>query len=388
MKNIVLLALTLIMAESLLAQIKSIEEALASIEKNNLTLQSARLSAQKKYYEIKTANTPENLNATLFYLPFGEALAGDYWEYQFDQTFAFPTVYHQQNKLLKLQKQKLDNQYQRERQAILNLALHNIYTNISLRDQRNLKQEHITKLEKVLSRIDTSTSKGILAQLRIKLLNLKLALIKTHNELRESHNALDELNGGQTLSLQGISYPQLNLVPDKENLWQKHTLKNTERPKLTLAIANQNYKLSRARSLPNITIGYNYQGYKNDNYRGPLIGLSIPLWGQRAFKKVANLELQINKLNQENIQEVIKSTFDEFYERYTAKEEIYLQYKSACAQLSPVQIPTGTQKIDLTSGQSLIDQMDFYYLSLSTLSQLESELHQLHSLLTSSIAHP
>ncbi len=370
-------------------QSQSVAEILDSIELNNLELSLLHFENQKNYYELKSENIPENLNATLFYLPFGDAVSGDYWEYQFDQTFSFPTVYSRRNKIIELQKEKMDYEYSAMKQEILSQALEQLYDYITLDQRLSLEKEHLQRAktlfgyiqnqyeQKQISPLDYSTAK-------ISLLNMQINQKNLAVEKERLEKNLEKLNGGKALKLENLEFDVQVTLPNKDSLLREmyagdpfFKIINQDR-----YIASQNQKLSRAQNLPDITIGYNYQGYKNDNYRGPLIGLGVPLWGRKNKRKMNQYNLDWVKRTEYFAGQSQGSEYEQLYEEYEKAHKLYQAYRSAMQEM-PVDLVLSKDTAEVRSNvPEYIEQMEFYYEAQNTLLDLQNQVYQLRRGLT------
>ncbi|MEM6816764.1 MAG: TolC family protein, partial [Bacteroidota bacterium] len=82
------------------AQTDGIARVLREVEQNNKELKAYSDLMVSRSLELKSTNNLPDPQAGLFYLPWGEHTSGDYTEFQFTQSFEFPTVYRTRNELI------------------------------------------------------------------------------------------------------------------------------------------------------------------------------------------------------------------------------------------------------------------------------------------------
>jgi len=302
------------------SQTKNVEELLNEIEQNNTELKGYQSFIESQQLENKSTNNLPDPQLSGYYMPFGDNITGDYTEYGISQSFEFPTVYSSRNMWNKSKSQQLASAYSTKRQEVLLQAKSILLELVFLQKQKTIETERKTQSKHVFDQI-----KELFAKEQVGLLDLNKAKIawiqeqfvvkQIESNIQIQMSKLKTLNGGNPID--GIS-SQIVLpieIGTIENIWQD---KLTKDPQLQELKANeeaslQKIKLEKNKVLPNLALGYNYQGVSGSNYSGFFGSISIPLWNSKNKVKAAEANYEYQQTNTKVITTSLYAQFQETY---------------------------------------------------------------------------
>lgn len=375
-----------LMSLSAFCQDNSIQSILQKIETNNSDLKTSRTYIESQTFALKSTNVLPNPEASTYYLPFGQTVSGNYTEFQLSQSFEFPTVYSARKKLIGLQKDQLETEYLQKRQQILVEAQQLVQQVIALNKQEQVEAERAKKAEQLFSQIQTLFDKehiGILElnKAKIAFMNTKF---KVQNIQVEKENLLKQIqmiNGGNNIQISLLDYETDFSLPKKDSLWQEIQKGNQSLAyhNQSIGIAQQNINLTRAKQLPNLSIGYNYQGFAGDNYSGILAGVSLPLWGNKLRKNAARSALEFSKSNADVQVQMLKSNFESQYDKYISLLKMYEDYNSVLSTFGSEELLYKAYDKGQISFSQYFIELDFYHTSHDAMLDMEEQLQLLKS---------
>lgn len=141
--------------------------------------------------------------------------------------------------------------------------------------------------------------------------------------------ALQQLNGGNSITFNQHNYPEPLQLLNFDSIWSEKTLadpilKELEEEKL---ISRHTILLNKQMGLPDMVVGYNYQGVPGFDYSGIYGGMTIPIWNNKHRVKAAQAQYESLKLNGDektsrykSEQQIKYSDFQFFLEKYTEYE--------------------------------------------------------------------
>jgi cobalt-zinc-cadmium efflux system outer membrane protein len=194
---------------------------------------------------------------------------------------------------------------------------------------------------------------------------------------------LKTLNGG--VPIDGIS--SAIVLPVKiesiENLWQE---KFTKDPLLLELKANeaaslQKIKLEKSKALPNLSLGYNYQGVNGSNYSGFYGGVSIPIWNSKNKVKAAEINYVYQQSKTQVIASSLNSQFQESFKRYELILEKFNEYQTIMGNLNSEQLLFKAYMLGEYSFMDYYIELQFYRNALDKMLEMEKELQLLQAIL-------
>ena len=283
-KYIYILCLSLIVTLPVFSQ-SGIKEVLKNIEVNNPTLQAGMQLNQAQKLEARTGIFLPNPTVELNQLWADRSVGGNANELAVVQSFDFPTVYANKNKLAKLKSATSDLQYAATRQEILLTAQQTCQEIIYLRKQKQLLDQRLKNAEKLAELYRQRFANGDANRLeynkiQLEKINANNASRLNNSALRAQLEKLQALNGGHPLDFEATDYPQTQVLPDYSSLESEYLA------------ADPTLKSLRSESK---------------------IGLSIPLWENRNTVKQAKAQAEYTVTNILANQQTLKATLRELY---------------------------------------------------------------------------
>ncbi len=285
-------------------QIKTL---LASIEKNNISLKSLKEDREAARLAASVNLLPDNPEVEYNYLTGSPSTLGNRHDFSIRQTFDFPTAYLFKNKLSSSGKIVSDLNYEKSRQDILlearKLCVDVIYQENLLRiasqreeDANRMVMAYRKMLEEGKgNKLDLNRALIALAQGKREILLLK-------NHQMEMLSKLKVMNGGESLVVNMINFPEVPLPANFEDWYSINSNQITELKLLREMIVSKDLtvKVQRSLTLPKFSAGYMSEKVTGEQFQGVTLGMSLPLWGNRNTVKTlkaeySSLELKLSE---------------------------------------------------------------------------------------------
>jgi len=366
------------------SQDKNLVELLNEIEQNNTELKGYQSFIESQQLENRSNNNLPDPQLSGYYLPFGDNASGDYTEYEISQSFEFPTVYAARSKWNTSKSQQLESAYAKKRQEVLLEAKKLLIQLTSLEKQKAIQAQRRTQSKQVFDQIKELFEKdqvGVLDLNKAKIVWVQeqFVLEQTKSEIQILLSKLKTLNGGNEIS--GISAGIILPIEVKaiESLWQE---KLDNDPLLGELKANetaslQKVKLEKNKVLPNLALGYNYQGINGSHYSGFYGGISIPLWSSKNKVKAAEANYEYQQSNTEVFTSLLYAQFQETYNQYELMLEKYKEYQSTMDNLNSEQLLFKAYMLGEYSFMDYYVELQFYRTAKDKMLQMEKELQLL-----------
>lgn len=245
---------------------------------------SSQLNAAQKGHEaavkgFRTELAPDDPEVALEYYFDKETR----YEIAIEQSFDFPTVYHQRNKIAGLQSSRSSEELLSARRSIMTTISDN-YLSVVYNSQRaEILRQRREQLEKLVELYVKGVDQGLMSSVdlesaKLLLVGVQADVASVESELLRARSALRQLNGGQEMA--AVSYPQFEFTGTEDEFVQAamrsdYDLRAVE---LDTMIAGRMLKLSRNQWLPRIKVGYKLEMSGTTPSSALLAGLSIPLW--------------------------------------------------------------------------------------------------------------
>lgn len=322
-----------------------IDEILKSIETRNKTLQAEFRLDKMRQLEAHTGNYLANPTIELNQLWGDRNTGGNMNELAVVQSFDFPSVYANKNKLADLKSTASGYQYAAGRQQILLSAQQLCYEIIYLRKQKKLIEERSGNAQSLLELYQKRLEQGDANLLELN--KIRLERLNTRNELRLNQIAiataterLQSLNGGEAVELMAEDFPETPALPAYPQVESEYIAHDPEVKDMAgqSEIAQREIRLSRSLSLPKFDIGYRRNGGSGEKMNGFRIGMSIPLWENKNTVKKAKAQLEYTNATTEYKLLSLKSELKQLYGQAQVLAESMEEYR---------QILSGQQNIGL-----------------------------------------
>lgn len=183
------------------------------------------------------------------------------------------------------------------------------------------------------------------------------------------------LNGGQAVALADTVYPASTALPPlaalKEALARGAAVQQAQ---ASVKESEATLRLAKVEGLPEFKVGFQGEYIKDNNYSGPSIGLTIPLWGNsRRRVKAARAGHTASKLDLDAVVQQQQSALDQFYAEAVDLTATAGKLNTALAATAN----TALLRRSLDAGQmSLLDfllEQSFYYSARTALLDAERD---------------
>ena len=366
------------------AQDNGMNDVLKEISQNNRQLQAYQSFIRSQKLGNKTENNLPDPQASAYYLPFGEHETEDYYEYQVSQRFEFPTVYAARSKRIDKQKKLLELEYNAMRQEVLLQAKKELLELQILLQREELEQQRLEQAQQVykqIQRLFNAEQIGILELNKAKVawLQQQFELDQIEIQIKNTLMELQKLNGGNPVQVDEILFIEDAEVAEMQVLWNDKLSADAEVQMLTAleAVAEQQVKLQKNKILPDLTIGYNYQGVNSSNYSGFLGGLSFPLWNSKNRVKAAEAQLEYVQNDAEAQIDQFYTRFQENYRQYQLIKQKYEEYRDTFKDLNSEELLFKAYELGEFSFLDYYREVEFYRQAYNNMLAMQKELFQL-----------
>ena len=368
------------------SQDKNIEQLLNEIEQNNTELKGYQSFIESQQLENRSNNNLPDPQFSGFYLPFGDNTTGDYTEYQLSQSFEFPTVYAARGKWNESKSQQLASAYANKRQEVLLKAKNTLLELAFLQKQKTVEAERKTQSKQVFDQIQKlfdTEQVGILDLNKAKIawIQEQFVVEQIESEIQILLSKLKTLNGGNAIDGISSSIALPIEVGTVDNLWQEKLAKDPllQELKANESASRQKVKLEKNKVLPNVALGYNYQGVSGSHYSGFYGGVSIPLWNSKNKVKAAEANYEYQQSNTQVISTSLYTQFQETYNRYELMLKKYNEYQTTMGNLESEDLLFKAYMLGEYSFMDYYVELQFYRNASDKMLQMEKELQLLQA---------
>ena len=368
------------------SQDKNIGELLNEIEQNNTELKGYQSFIESQQLENRSNNNLPDPQLSGFYLPFGDNTTGDYTEYQLSQSFEFPTVYAARGKWNESKSQQLASAYANKRLEVLLKAKNTLLELAFLQKQKTIEAERKTQSKQVFDQIQKlfdTEQVGILDLNKAKIawIQEQFVVEQIESEIQILLSKLKTLNGGNAIDGISSSIALPIEVGTVDNLWQEKLAKDPllQELKANESASRQKVKLEKNKVLPNVALGYNYQGVSGSHYSGFYGGVSIPLWSSKNKVKAAEANYEYQQSNTQVVTTSLYTQFQKTYNRYELILEKFNEYQTTMGNLNSEQLLFKAYMLGEYSFMDYYVELQFYRNASDKMLQMEKELQLLQA---------
>ncbi|PCH72297.1 MAG: transporter [Flavobacteriaceae bacterium] len=366
------------------AQNSSLKMLLQQIQQNNKNLIAYTHLNTSKKLQLKTTNNFSDPQIGAYFLPWGTHNDGDYSEIEITQSFEFPTVYSSRKNLIKKQQKNADLSYDILRQTVLLKAQKQGLNYLSLHHKEILEKERLQQASKIFKQTQELFNKehvGILALNKAKLawMQAQFKLEKLQSEQQTALKLLENLNGNIPIDLKDVLTESSLEILLFEKLWLEKTSEdpNLLQLKQQAIIANQSFLVAKNQSLPNISVGYSYQGVSGANYSGVYAGISIPIWKNKHKVKAAKATYTFKQQQVATRLSEAKVMYEQVYTNYKISQNNYTKYQQALAILNSEKLLFKAYELGEISFMDYYVEVQYYRDAIDTKNELKNEVQLL-----------
>lgn len=257
-----------------------------------------------------------------------------------------------------------------------------------LQKRKKLEQERVEQAKEVydqIRRLFEAEQIGILELNKSKIawLQEQFEIDQINIQIRNTLLNLQKLNGGNAVNTDQIQLMEDSELATMQRLWEEKLSADAEVQQLTAreALAEQQVKLEKNKILPNLSIGYNYQGVNSNNYSGFLGGLSIPLWNSNNKVKAAKANLEFTQANTGAETAELYTRFQENYQQYQLLKRKFEEYEETFKDLNSEELLFKAYELGELSFLDYYREVEFYRQAYNKKLEMEKELLQLKATL-------
>ena len=382
MKDKVLILFISLIVLSLNVFSQSIDDILKIIEENNPQIQAGEKYLQTKVLEYKSANLPEGPELKYGYFPDNSTVSGTKQVFEVSQSFQMPCYYRNQSGYASLKISEEGYEQELLRKNVLfeakNLLLDYIFLSkkIAIADKRLKFADDIYNA--FIIRLEVGDANAL------EVNKAKLHAMKVKKQERDDRisllavtEKLKNINGGKDLVINLEQYPQEQLVEIDSLLFDKFA--NDPELKLgnkRIESSQKNLKVTKNLQLPKFSLGYGSETVADEQFRGVLVGVSIPLWSSKRALQKAKMEMQYFDLANISLIESKSAETKIAYQQVLSLKENLESYETVLNSVNNEEL---LQK-SLESGEiSVIDfftEMFYIYEIYDDYLQVEKEYYQ------------
>ena len=380
MKQFIVITLLASAALSVNGQ-NSIDAVLRSIEANNKELQANNQLTVSKKLEAKLDNNLPDPSVSYVHQYGNREGMGIQGELVASQSFDFPSVYVQKNKLAKSKAASFDRQGAEFRQQILLQAKEICLDLVLLNQQPALLDQRMQNAEQLAEQYAMRLETGDANILETNNIDLELLNAKTEARMNESARIaklqeLATLNGGIAIDFTDTTYMSDGDILSFEELCAEAVTSNPQL--LTLkseqVAARRQLSVNKSKSLPSFELGYRMNtATGGERFNGFLVGISIPLFSNRNNVKQAKAQALYTDLQLESTTTTVESELHQLYNQSVALKTSMDEYNTVLkSQNSLALLNKAIQTGQISMIEYFVDVTTFYQ-SMQNYMQLQNE---------------
>ena len=299
---------------------------LRSIEANNKELQANGQLTVSKKLEAKLDNNLPDPSVSYVHQYGNREGMGIQGELVASQSFDFPSVYVQKNKLAKSKAASYDRQGAEFRQQILLQAKELCLDLVLLNQQKALLDQRRQNAEQLSELYAMRLQSGDANILETNKINLELLNAKTEARMNEATRIaklqeLATLNGGIAIEFTDTAYTPVKELLSFEELRSEAVTSNPQL--LTLKseqiAAQRQLSVNKSKGLPGFELGYRLNtATGGERFNGFLVGVTIPLFSNRNNVRQAKAQSLYTDLQLESTTSSVESELRQLYNQSLA----------------------------------------------------------------------
>ena len=358
----------------------SIDEVLRSIEANNKELQANGQLTVSKKLEAKLDNNLPDPSVSYVHQYGNREGMGIQGELVASQSFDFPSVYVQKNKLAKSKAASYDRQGAEFRQQILLQAKELCLDLVLLNQQKALLDQRRQNAEQLSELYATRLQSGDANILETNKINLELLNAKTEARMNEATRIaklqeLATLNGGIAIEFTDTAYTPVKELLSFEELLSEAVTSNPQL--LTLKseqiAAQRQLSVNKSKGLPGFELGYRLNmATGGERFNGFLVGVTIPLFSNRNNVRQAKAQSLYTDLQLESTTSTVESELRQLYNQSLALRTSMDEYNTVLKSQNNLAL---LNKAIQTGQISMIE----YFVDVTTLYQSMQNYMQLQN---------
>lgn len=232
----------------------------------------------------------------------------------------------------------------------------------------------------ILKLYDEKFQRGDISQLEYNKVRLNASmsqaeLARAESERMQAQLALQALNGGKPLDFSSASYPfSAQSLPPMDGLLQMAQLSSPAVAAAQAAIVQSQAqeRVARAEALPQLTVGFQGEYIRQNNYSGLSVGFTLPLWGNaRQRVRQAQVQTVANELSLADAQQQLSQAIRQQYAQAQALQRTADELQEGLSLTSNDRLLRRSLELGQISLLDYLLEVSFYYSARTA--QLEAE---------------
>jgi outer membrane protein TolC len=360
---------------------QNVDGCLKSIRENNTDIQKNHKRVDYIDHLLKSQNRPPEPKAEMGLFPSANAPDKLKKAYRFHQTFEFPSVYIQRSKLNNETLLEVKYDSQKEIQDILLESKLSLYELIYIDQRLSTVRKRLSNNRVILSSYKKRLNSGDATLLEInkvkfQMLELKDQLIDAEIKKSAIYTRLKQLNGGYELDTSGLEYKAYTLQI-MDSVIAEHSQKNPSILSVMQQVhtARQAYKVAKNELLPELSFGYEQEITPLENFRGPSVGISIPLWGEKQKLQAAKAMNEHTQLTVQSEKEKFESSIANQYNLVTGLDRLLRDYSKTLDETTNIKLLKRSLDLGEISIIEYYRELDYYYNFVNRKLEIENEYY-------------
>mgnify|MGYP002519092233 FL=1 len=200
-------------------------------------------------------------------------------------------------------------------------------------------------------------------------------LARAESERIQAQLALQALNGGKPLDFSSANYPSsAQSLPPMDSLLQVAQLSSPAVAAAQAAIVQSRAqeRVARAEALPQLTVGFQGEYIRQNNYSGLSVGFTLPLWGNaRQRVRQAQMQTVANELSLADAQQQLSQAIRQQYAQAQALQRTADELQEELSLTSNDRLLRRSLELGQISLLDYLLEVSFYYSARTA--QLEAE---------------
>lgn len=356
---------------------------LKQIEENSTTLEALKEQMEAQKLGNKTGLTPSNPEVEFGYLWGSPSAIGNRKDIKVSQTFDFPTVYAQRNRLSNTKNKSVEYQYKSQRMDLLlsakNVCIELIYYNAL----GKLYERQLENAKKIAEAYEAKKNNGDANQLEynkivLNYTNMDNEVKRINFERERLLSELARLNGGNPVPFDFVAYENSVLPSDFESWYASAEAKNPalQYLKTQVEVGTRQIKLTRSLSLPKLSVGYMGEFVPGQEFQGVTVGISIPLWENKNKIKQAKVAARASERMAEDAKMQFYSRLKNLYKRASGLQDNVYRYKSVLKENDNAELLFKAYNSGEISLLDYLLEVEYYFTSYDKQLQIERDFEQ------------
>lgn len=361
---------------------QSIGHVLESVEQNNTALKARRHLTDAQSLEARTGNSLQDPEVAFEHKWGDPAALGKGGEVSLVQGFDFPSSYVYRNRLARSRTEQYGYEYAAYRQQLLFEVQSLCIEIIALRQQQDLlgnAMQNAGNVNDILARrLETGDANVLEAnKAAYEFIGAQNEYKVNEIELVAAQNRLTNLNGGEPLEFLAAEFPQwpeLSLQQEIVAMYEQAS------PALLALVsekdaAGHDIKLSRSMGLPKFSAGFKHEFVAGEKFNGLVVGMSIPMFGNRNNVKRAVAQSKYADSQYQNGLVDMRSELAKLYAQAALLAGTLDEYRRITGETRSIELLNKALDAGQISMAEYFDQLQPIYAAQLMLIQIERDYH-------------